>query len=797
MNRTLVCCLGTAVLLLFFCHRIWSLGPTHTDDAAWLLAAHDGDWGVISRWATSQGRLFALVSGLLIYIGNYFQGSTAGSILHVGSFLAFFVGVHALLRVYFGVRVALLTAALNVALFAIRWEGSIVTSYPLFSWTLGTVFVAAVYAGWRYYQVGRPALLGLSCMLLLISLNIHEGVSVLFAFLALLAAVGNVYLARNRPDTPFSWRTYFSWSALSRSTDRRFVRQMSATAGVVGLYFLGYAVWRLVYPSEYSGNQFGSFNPVTVVPVLLSLSASGSVLTDLIVPYTVNFADAVGNDGYGVVYRPLHYLSSQGNTAIAMLVGAILAAQVFALMTWKSLGDTCLRSAFTRPRFWCCLAVAAAIALLPVLPVSLVGRYQQQFYELKVRSYAFTPLCHFGWALGLAAVLGQLYHLRHRWPRQVAAAVVSAGLGILGYCASLKNDAVVADIRRETSRWTAMHHLATLLPELDHTIATVHAPRLRSGSWFSVVDDGYWSRYMQARHGRSVHFENQSVSRDAIAGGLAYVDYTTARGNTQPVVFAAALDLDSQSDQIIAREIAVSLADPDPSDLAQYRLSYRDPEGANIACRLSQLAPEGETGTIRAQRGVRAIPSSIRVSRDSYVSALNVECGDYVSLGRPVRFCLGSSQYQGDLATRWLGDQWHPPEVAGIWSKQAATPIRIPLADPPAWVSVTLSASTLTGIGWSDQPQTVTVQIGSRVAATKTFARGDGYGSLRFDVNREELAADGSLQMSLLIDDVINPAKRGVSNDTRDLGVYLQGLVIERSDGSPAHTAAGAGELTR
>lgn len=771
MNRLILPGFAIVLLLLVFCFRIWDVAPTHTDDAIWRLGGHQGNWSVVVDWAKSQGRIFAFVSGTLIYIGTTLQGTVLGSLLHVGAFALFFLVFHGLLSIYLSTKLAMLTAIVNLSLFAIRWEGSIVTTYPLFSWVLCTVFAASVYCGWQFSKHRRIGYLCASLLLLYVSLNIHEGISLLFSFLAVFAVLANY--------GPFVEKRSYVSCVVSNPL---FTRQMLGTFGVIALYFGGYIAWRLANPSQYDGNKFGSFNPIQVAPVLFSFSVSGSVLTDCFFPYRVNFADAVGQDGYGIAYQPLKYFAAQGNIILALLCGVFATTATLSLsVRWSPITDDS-QSPFYPFRGWLpCILMGVSIAIIPVLPVALVGKYQEQFYKLDVRSYAFTPICHFGWSIILAFLIGQSDLIKRSSIQHLLSIFISICLGAMCYCSTLRNDAAVADIRRETCRWKVVDQIASILPRLERAVTAVHVPRLASGSWFTVVTTDYWSSYMQKRFHQTLRFDNTSIARSSIGPGLAYVDYFTANDNRQSIVFAALLDVESQTGQVIAREIGVSSTALDPSDRAQYELNYRDLERGYVSSRFSQLTVSKEDNHISLLRNVQAVPSSIHISQHSEVHNLNIECGEHATFNTPVRFGLEAGPLGGESGAKWLVGGWHPQELSGTWSNERTAKVHVPFkAELGDKFSVKVIASTLTGLGFCDQFQTVRLKIGDRIVASQGFVRGTGFLAIPFDMEQSELSNTGVLLLDVEVEDILNPAKLGLSTDKRNLGVMIKSLSIGR-----------------
>jgi len=434
------------------------------------------------------------------------------------------------------------------------------------------------------------------------------------------------------------------------------------------------------------------------------------------------------------------------------------------------------------PRIWASVLVGVCIALIPVFPVSLVGKYQEHFYQLKVRSYAFTPLCHFGWSLLVATALCLTDRVAGVSTQRLAAGLVALGIGGLCFCSTLRNDSVTSDIRMETCRWDVVDQASKITPIFSPPIARIHAPRLQSGSWFSVVPASYWSSYMQDFYNQSLQYDNLSISRADVDQGVAYVDYCMLRDNTTTIVFAAALHSDAASGQVIAKEIGVTSPRLDPSEKVQYLLTYRDLDQGTVAQRLSGMAVSETNRSVLLLRNVRAVPASIRISKHSELRDLNIECGDRVPIGVPIRLGLAGGPVSGDGCKDWLkAGGWHPPERNGSWTSQACAEIHVPLkASSEEKYTATIVASTLGGLGFYEATQTVSIKIGDETVAYRDFAARDGWKSLDFELAPSHWPADGTLVLSICIDPIANPTELGLSTDTRNLGVLMQSLQFRR-----------------
>ena len=380
-----------AVLLAMFCLRIWDLGIVHSDDAAWALRAWQGRWSIIWEWATRQGRVWALVSGPLLFVALKIKGSLAGNLAIASTFAIFFVLFHWVVAVHFGRRTAILAACLNLGLYAMRWDGSLITAYPVFMWVLGSLYLVALLALERYLATGKRTVLMTSLSLFLCSLFVHESVTVLFALLYPLAAI------HRRSDVVLDRGV-----ASDGTLRERLLSALSGWITVVTLYAIAYMGWRFAFPSAYRGNAVAEFDLMRITRVTLAFALNGSVLHDMFAQYNVLFADAAFGDGMRIGYLFWRFVQHP-----RLHTGSLAAGALSALLVWDSLarlrpsvrpGDARAQQAFA-------VIVGALIAFVPIIPVAATPKYQQWYEDLGIRAYVYTALSHFGVSLVVAGVL--------------------------------------------------------------------------------------------------------------------------------------------------------------------------------------------------------------------------------------------------------------------------------------------------------------------------------------------------------------------------------------------------------
>ncbi|MGH9551776.1 MAG: hypothetical protein ACRD3W_20490, partial [Terriglobales bacterium] len=421
-----------AILLALFCVRVWDLGVVTRDDALWTLYAWQNKWDVIWTWATQQGRVWALVSGPLLFLALKIKGVVVGNLAIVGSFAVFFALFYRIVAVHFGRRLAVLAACLNLGLYAMRWEGSLITAYPLFTWVLGSLYLGALLTLERYLGTGKRSILAVSVIFLFCSLFLHEGVTALFVLLYPLAALHH---GRDRPrggdlaDRPI-------WCKASGDA-------LLGWLIVVALYTIVYVGWRFAFPTNYAGNMLADFDVLRIARVVLAFALSGSIFHDMFATYTVRFSDAVLLNAASIGYPFWQFVRHP-----RMYAGSFVAGSLSALLIWHALAQ--LRSPVytknARVQHAFAVIVGALIAFVPILPVAATTKYQQWYYEFGIRAYVHTALSHFGVSLVIAvALIWMTDSLRRRFAWLTMAVATSCIFAVLCGAGYAMNDAIAQD----------------------------------------------------------------------------------------------------------------------------------------------------------------------------------------------------------------------------------------------------------------------------------------------------------------------------------------------------------------
>lgn len=613
----------TAVAILLplalLASQLLNLDIVHHDDAEWYLAAYEDRWDIVNSFAVSQGRIWAYVAGSILYISLYVFDTALGDFLRVGSFVIFFIALHYLLSLYAGLQTAVMAALFNISLISIRWEGSILTSYPGIFWILGTIFLISVVTGRTYSKNGSPRLLIGSLALFFLSLFIHEGVSILFMSVFALSCVANEIQLGAGDFGIVNPRILF------RNPKSNSAKLLIGCISVSILYLATYFIWRLIFPSTYVGNTIGSLNIVAAIPVLATYSLSGSVLWDFFAPYQVGYLDAINPGRYVIEYDPYTYLTSASvsilHAFIALVVGVAVCLQFShsTAMTDLRRADREVNKDVVKNRAALTVAggtlLGLSIIILPILPISLVPRYQELFYASGVRSYVYTALSHFGVGICIAFIVNYLGSLIQYRTRVIAGVVLGIVTALMAYSALGVNQAVITDMQDETKRWKVIDISIDFLKSQDMLPAALIVPRLSSGTWFTRLDEGYWNNYIRAAHDQDVSVILNPLAVDWDQGkNMLYVDYDLSAGSGKMVISYIHLDR-SSIDSNLARRITVYTENTTPNFLAGRAVSYWG-AGRNVgAIRFVNMNPLDEGGHF-LQANFAALIPTISVAPD-------------------------------------------------------------------------------------------------------------------------------------------------------------------------------------
>jgi hypothetical protein len=586
------------LLLAYMCLRVWGMGPMHTDDAVWALHAYQPDADPIGEWARSQGRIWAFPVGRLMLDALFWVGTPVESLLKLGSFAIFFFSFYAVVSSYWGRRTAGFAACLFLGLFALRWEGSAFITYPLLVWPSATLCAFAILAGRYYFLSGAKVLLAPSILFLFASLFNNEGVTVLFCVLFACGVLGNLAIEKSI--------LAYKIGDFTRGRVRNLVLVSVAVPLLYALLAIG---WTVSHPSTYGGHSLAAFDAEKTTSTLANFALSGSLLYDLIVPYKVVYTDALTTTGTAIVYSIYDYALELATYPGTILIGAITAYAAFVTLRRAP------AQGVTVWRFIPLILVGGIITFLPILPVAMTQKYQTWCLEYGINSYIMTVLSHFGVSMMIAGIL--MPFAPPRGLGMIVALVLAIALGAFATVGSRMNDAIAADMRPEASRWRV---LALALKTIDTTRQTspvIFAPRFRSGTWFTVVPDDYWTTYVKAKYKRPVQIFTKPSEIAASSENIAALDYQLLDNERRFVLSIAHITGDTGNRHIDS--ISVTIERMDPSVLANYVLSYQDQDGMLVQKRLIDV-PALSDPRIRLTSNINARLNTVRVTKESVLA---------------------------------------------------------------------------------------------------------------------------------------------------------------------------------
>jgi hypothetical protein len=748
-----------ALLVFLICQRVWGLGIVNHDDAIWALSAHRGGPDVSLDMAIQQGRLWALPIGHLMLYALARQGTNYGEILRLGSFVVFFALFYITAAIYCGTRIATTAALLFLALFELRWDGSILTAYPLLIWPSASVFLSSVLFARSYIRRGGALAFSISVVLFWISLFNNE--SITFTFIILFA----VFIIVSEFQAGLC--SLFPWPPSGRA-----IRLSVGASIAVSCYAVPAVLWLRLHPSTYDGHVIAPFNLQRIAITLLHFLTNSSVVHDFIEPYSVNIFDAPTQSTSVMEYTPLDsartILTSSAAISVALLVTGSL---------WKALA---LQKENESPRsaIPIALVIGLIVAVAPLAPVAMTAKYQNSVMEFGVRAHYFSILAHFGLSLIVSALIITLLNTLQRIPYAATAAVllIAICIGGLAAVAFRTNDAIVSDLRPEASRWRVLARVLGAMAKLDDKADVVLAPRFASGSWFAKVPQNYWENYAKAHYGRRVQFRTGNASTEDIKRGLIAVDYLNVEEDHSLITTIADVERKDGITQPRAERIVVDIERPTTSRLADYWLSYMDGSGSFIQRRLGDLPPyEGADG-LRYVMSIDASLASVSVRRGSSVGPQDVDCAGASVLSRNMEFGRSAARKEGAcFAGPFLVDGWSSPEDQCVWSDGGTAHLSIPM--PPEAtgdVDLTFTVSSFVGFGFTKGEQRVDAIVGGRTVASW---RWDGAAALSNSVLRvpaELRGPSGQVDFTFSIRDPIRPKDTGINpQDDRALGLLL------------------------
>lgn len=158
------------------------------------------------------------------------------------------------------------------------------------------------------------------------------------------------------------------------------------------------------------------------------------------------------------------------------------------------------------------------------------------------------------------------------------------------------------------------------------------------------------------------------------------------------------------------------------------------------------------------------------------------QCGVRLTSDSLVHF--GTLHPQADRACEgyeFLRPNWNPREETGVWSAgndaSVIVPVRYPRDISQAWVE--LAVNTYVGLGFTQGNQKVTIKTNFCEQIIINFREPGSDRVVRIPIPGEVFNSLENLNLRISVNKTFNPSAIGVSDDKRDLGVFLRTLEVK------------------
>ena len=773
MNRLkFVWYIACPAIVLIFLGNFYGLGITGHDDAVWHLGYFQPGLSTVSDWATAQGRLYALIIGPVLLYGSGIQGTYFGNLIEMASFTFAILLFALVLRCYFNTRLAVLAVVLFAGLFSLKINGSAAICYPLLIWPSFIIFFLSILAGRHAVESRGATWLVVSGLLFFASLFTHEAVAVTFVVLALMAWFGNILARQNAPTHDLSSGSRFrphkqDW--------------MLAAVGVssVLVYVVLSILFMLENPTQYAGKQLDLTDYAGIWETLMHFSLSGSALFNLFSPYSINYTDQILQDAIKVDYSLVGALRQVGVSLITVIFGLLLGFVTWIVLTfgvWRKDSSREVVGATGLARKWA-VAPGLVLIILPALPVAMTVKYQQWHLELGVQAYVTTVVSHFGVALCLAVFILTLVERFSGGRRLFIAGVLTVFLGGLGTSAYIVNGQIARDIRLEAARWQMFERGLGLLEAAGINAEKVLLPQFAGGSWFTVMPAEYWSQLALAKYGLSIETTSSSLTSSDAAQGAAVLTYVSAPGTDKFNLVAQQVSVDLNGNPIISK-VAVELALAKSRNADRAVLTYVDQTGTPVQKRLSSVKQTKHGSYVLSN--LAALSGSVHLLSGVSSPSLSFDCEKEIT--REMKVVFGNKPDRSPIPTcigkGFLGSGWGPVENKGVWARSKNASITLAVPNVQDALELEFELSTLTGLGYFDEPQTVYVSVDGSAEKRWIFTKGRAIPAEDMRINISPREGRLFLEINLRVDSLVNLSRLGLANDTRDLGVHLHSVTL-------------------
>jgi hypothetical protein len=779
--QSVITYLALAILLILLCARVWHFGITHSDDAAWALPGYVLDKDPVSEWAISQGRIWAYISGSMMLFTLKLQGSLGGELLRLGSFILFFICFYWYLAVLISKNFSLLSASFFLAFFMLKWDGSILTTYPLITWVAGIAFIASLESSRRFILNGKFFLIPWIASLLLFSLFNNEGITLLFICLFLMHT-----LLMNATVDATKIRVH------RLKLHQHSIVLLMILFVVATIYSLIYLVWLHLHPSIYDGHKLSGFDGLKFFQTLYHFSTSGSALHDMITPYSVPFGDAINMTGGRIDYFLTRNLQRSLHDPLSLTAGLltiwllwIQIKQFHTKPTTTMVDQNYLAKKRKDLKFGLKigLVVGLSIAIIPIVPVAVTAKYQSWMAENQIRAYSHTIFSHFGWTCVYTVVLlFSLNNLKNRAKlRNVFAILVTLFSGLIASQAFTANDDMAADMRNESGRWQMLESMLAVNDTFFRK-PYIWSPRFNSGSWYAVVGKDYWSMFAEKRHGSKTKVSGESPNLDQQRIGYLTHDYTYDKLGKRFVAVATPVDVESMP-FAQKNKLAIYIEGGISKWKGDYFLMYKDRQGRETNTALESLQALNSNSEWGLISNIDADISTIKLARLDKKNRQIILCG----LVLPRGILMTLREVESDTKTirmkindpSVLKEAWSQVEQGGAWTVSQKARMLLPNKIVTSNdLHFKLQLKHLAGQDNQQFSQTLTVRFKDNIVGAWTFAPPQKQEFVEFIVSRKLHEADELIDLTFEVSPTVNQSKVSQNRDTRELGVFIESLQI-------------------
>jgi hypothetical protein len=153
-------------------------------------------------------------------------------------------------------------------------------------------------------------------------------------------------------------------------------------------------------------------------------------------------------------------------------------------------------------------------------------------------------------------------------------------------------------------------------------------------------------------------------------------------------------------------------------------------------------------------------------------------CQDTIAADQQLRFVLAPVAAPACRASRYLQRGWGANEATGSWTIDRTASMDLPVAGLPAGdLQLVFDASSYAGMGFYDAPQTVDVAVNGHPLASWHFGP-QLRAATPITVPAKDWVGANDLTISFQIDPPYQPKLVGTAPDTRNLGLFLRGLLV-------------------